>query len=538
MSIAAPSLSDQLTLPTSTRATSLQLESDLIATAIAMTATVVATALRVWASAAVGLGYGETYYLACSREVALGYFDQPPMTAWMLAATTWLTGSTNPLVVRTPFIMLFPLTCSFLFFLTRRLAGAWPACWAVLLANLTPVFALSVGAFAQPDAPLFFFLTLACWALARILFPREGEPKAMTGQWLLVGFAIGAALLSKYHAVMAPLGLLVFLLGSTRHRPWLLTPGPWAALTAAALLFLPVIYWNNQHEWVSFRWQMGRGSVATFPRFDWFARSVGGQLLWLTPWIGPPLAWELVRAWSIRDGRSRWKWLALTAAPAIIGFTVVAAWAPVGFHFHWQAPGYWLLLPALGATIHERFRAGSVVTKRWLFATLILSPAAMIAVTSHAANGWWTRGGPKNVAVAAGAEEDPTLECIDFAPLADALAQWGVEPDGSTFVFSNRWFLAGKIDHAVGDWFRVACFHPLDQRGFAFRDRSSLTPGMDAILVSTRKYMENPHWEFDGYFERIEPLGQVALTRGGQTEQILAVFRCHGLRRPYPSPYR
>jgi hypothetical protein len=45
---------------------------------------------------------------------------------------------------------------------------------------------------------------------------------------------------------------------------WLRSPWPWAAVLIAAIVFSPVLIWNYQHDWASFRFQFVR-AVATHP---------------------------------------------------------------------------------------------------------------------------------------------------------------------------------------------------------------------------------------------------------------------------------
>src|SRR6185503_1769094 len=61
--------------------------------------------------------------------------------------------------------------------------------------------------------------------------------------------------LSKYTGVFLGLGALLAVLG---HAPWrrhLCSVHPYAASLLAFAMFTPVLIWNGQHEWASFRFQ-------------------------------------------------------------------------------------------------------------------------------------------------------------------------------------------------------------------------------------------------------------------------------------------
>src|SRR5258705_12180482 len=56
--------------------------------------------------------------------------------------------------------------------------------------------------------------------------------------------------------------VLAFMLVPDWRRRWLLSPYPWLAALIAVVLFLPVLVWNAQHDWASFRFQLVR-AIAT-----------------------------------------------------------------------------------------------------------------------------------------------------------------------------------------------------------------------------------------------------------------------------------
>jgi 4-amino-4-deoxy-L-arabinose transferase-like glycosyltransferase len=70
------------------------------------------------------------------------------------------------------------------------------------------------------------------------------------------------ALLSKFTAVMLAPAVLAFMVVPKWRRRWLASPYPWLAALIAVVVFLPVLIWNAQHDWASFRFQFVR-AVAT-----------------------------------------------------------------------------------------------------------------------------------------------------------------------------------------------------------------------------------------------------------------------------------
>ncbi len=76
--------------------------------------------------------------------------------------------------------------------------------------------------------------------------------------WLAAGLFAGLALLSKFTAVMLAPAVLAFALVPDWRRRWLFSPWPWLAALIAVVVFLPVLIWNAQHDWASFRFQFVR----------------------------------------------------------------------------------------------------------------------------------------------------------------------------------------------------------------------------------------------------------------------------------------
>src|SRR5205085_5365047 len=82
--------------------------------------------------------------------------------------------------------------------------------------------------------------------------------------WLAAGLFGGLALLSKFTAIMLLPAVVAFMLVPDWRRRWLKSPYPWAAALLAAVVFSPVLVWNDQHDWSSFRFQFVR-AVAAHP---------------------------------------------------------------------------------------------------------------------------------------------------------------------------------------------------------------------------------------------------------------------------------
>jgi len=137
---------------------------------------VIGTAVRLaLAASVIDLGHSEAYYIAASRHLALSYFDHPPLSFWIAWAAMELTGSDAVLVVRAPFILMFAATTWLTFRLGASLFGEAAGAFAALLLNLSPLFAISLGAWVQPDGPLILCVLAASRCIARLAIGEASE---------------------------------------------------------------------------------------------------------------------------------------------------------------------------------------------------------------------------------------------------------------------------------------------------------------------------------------------------------------------------
>ncbi|MBW8725459.1 MAG: glycosyltransferase family 39 protein [Inquilinus limosus] len=486
--------------------------------------------LRLALAWALGYGNGESYYVATARFFALSYFDQPPLFLWLTHAMIGLSDA--ELWLRLPYVLMFGVSTWLMYRLGGYLFGAWAGVWAALLLNLSAVFFLSVGSWVQPDGPLFLFLLAAAYCTARVVVP---EPETLSrgaawGWWLAAGVCFGLALLSKYHAVLMMAGLLLFLLTTRGRRRWLAHPAPWIAVVIAFAIFSPVLIWNAENQWVSFLFQSGRSSGGRI-RFDWLGQNIGGQAIWLLPWVWLPMIWVFI-AGLLRGPKDLrgWYLVSLAVIPILL-FTAVASWARIGAHFHWQAPGYLLLFPLLGAATARWLEAGSRTARIWLKASGIATVAVLVILGSHAATGWMRALpglGPTEI-------WDPTLEGLDWTDLRAAAEERGWYKQPGLFVVGTQWHQTGKIDVQLGDRLPVLCLCR-DPRNLAFGWNQMEFAGHDAVIIGQDEFLKDFDERWRPYFASVEPQPDIIVHRGGRAELTLHVFTARGFKAPWPLP--
>ena len=312
-------------------------------------------ALRLVAAVVVPVLPEEAYHWLYARHLDLGYYDHPPMIAWMIALGRLAFGD-GVLGIR-----LLPWLCSIgtgiaAATTARRLWGEAAASWTALLLALQPATFLAAG-FAFPDAPLLLFWSVSLGFVVRALKERRGE------WWLAAGAALGAALLSKYTAGFLAVSVLLYLAATPSARFWLRTPWPYAGVAVAVLVFSPVLYWNATHEWASLRFQsVGRLEEGRAPRAASALAYLFLQTGSVVPLLFPAAAAAVVTAFRARSESSR---LLL-----FLGLPLLAFFLCVGLtrstHAFWPLPA-WIALTLLTAEFLSRAggRIASFYRRHW-----------------------------------------------------------------------------------------------------------------------------------------------------------------------------
>jgi 4-amino-4-deoxy-L-arabinose transferase-like glycosyltransferase len=473
--------------------------------------------LRLGLAGVIGLSVDESYTISISRQLALSYFDHPPLHVWLVGTWERLVGAEQPLLLRLPDITMFAGSTWLMYRLTASVYGHRAGLWSALALNLAPVFTLNTASGILPDGPLVLFCLLAVWCFTRAVLAPAPEPHRLW--WMLgAGTAAGLALLSKYMAIFTVLSLGVYLLSC--RRCLLATPAPWLAALLVVILFAPVLLWNYAHDWASLTFQGSRALPSGFS-LQRAALDLGGQLLYLLPWIALGLLFAL--ACAVRRGpqdEAGWLFACLAVAP-IVAFSLAGLWTKV--LPHWPAIGWLFAFPLLGQLLAGIEQTRPRVPRRIATATASLLVCVVLLAAGQAATGWMERLVPGL------ANSDPTLDFLDWRGLRSSVAGLDLRRRGM-IVATVSWIDAGKADYALDGTIPVICVSR-DARQFAFMHDLHSLSGRDAFIVAAAG---RPDWLrlAKPHFGRIEPLPDILLTRAGEPALTLHTAYGYGLKTP------
>lgn len=247
----------------------------------------------------------EAHYWDWSRNLDWSYYSKGPLVAWLIRGSCLLFGSlsmeltgTQMLAVRLPAVLCGTLLLVSLYILTVQVFGRERLALAVVGCALTLPIMAAGSSLMTIDAPY-----TCCWGWALVLGHH-----AIVGNrrwaWVAAGVVVGLGILAKYTMVLWLPSLGLFLLANAAQRRRLLQLDFWLLCGIAGLCCLPILLWNVQNDWVTFRHVGGQAGLAK------------GQtgLLWLGPliYVGTQTALYLVfwfaawlaAMWVYRPGRN------------------------------------------------------------------------------------------------------------------------------------------------------------------------------------------------------------------------------------------
>ena len=312
-------------------------------------------------------GYGifrdEFYYIACSKRLAAGYVDQPPLAMFLMAAGRTFFG-VSQLGIRVLPALSHALTIILGGLIARRLGGRRTAIiLACLGIALAPMIIGHTNIF-QMNAFSHFFWALSAYLLVLII------DRSRPALWILLGIVMGLGLLNKIDFLWFGVGFAAALL-LTDLRKHLATPWPYAAAGIALLIFSPYVIWNITHDFVHLEFIRNASAqkYGGLTRLDFLA----GQAMNLNPvnmliWV-PGLLYLLFG----RPGR-RYR---------VLGIVYAAAFVILLANPHSKAeylgPGYTMLFAAGGVAI-ERWASGGRRRGGPVAALAVLSALSSLAI--------------------------------------------------------------------------------------------------------------------------------------------------------------
>ena len=462
----------------------------------------------------------EAHYWDWSRPEHLdwSYYSKGPLVAYLIRggcafAGSWSVEHTGnlTLAVRLPAVVCGSLLLVSLYLITVQVYRSEMLAVAVIgLALTLPLIAVG-SSLMTIDAPY-----TCCWGWALVLGHRAIF-RGSSWAWLLLGLVLGLGMLAKYTMIVWIPSAALFLLTTPAYRRLLWSRGFGRMLAVAGFCCLPILIWNAQHDWVTFRHVLGLSGLHDMvqpsdePRIHWLGplRYLGGQcalllVYWFVVWL---LAMIAHRPGCESDKGVRYLWW--LSAPMFLMFL---AFSPKtdGGEMNWPVTAYLSGLVLVTAWLARQFDD----PRRWYRAVteinLGLACAFGLAATVFMHHSEWlypllTRlaGEPSSANPFPLRRFDPTCRLRGWRTLAAAVDDLRTrliqEEDCEPVLAGSNWGVPGELGvycsghpHAyslgpiMGDRHSQydVWFNPLDN-GADFRGRTFIVVNGDEIVLRT-----------------------------------------------------
>jgi hypothetical protein len=352
---------------------------------------------------------------------------------------------------------------------------------------------------------------------------------------LMLGIFIGLGMLSKYTSAFLWFATGFYILFYNRN--WLKQWSFYAAVFISLVLFLPVIIWNVQNDFISFTFQGQRiNPWETGINISSFLREFFGQFFYNNP-VNIILIIISLIALKHSSGfidKEVKRILFLSAFPSILLFLIFSLFRST--LPHWTGPGYLALIIFASAYWSEKYRKKKIVfpitmqIPAWFLLLILVSGVLQIRYgvffTDHSDD---IRRQGKN---------DITLDMYGWRQAGEKFSRFFAEEslkgNKEDYIISHRWFPAANIDYYIAspDSIKVLGLGDLERiHKYAWINnyRGGFHKGMNAYYITHSRDFKDPLAYYGNKFEEIIPLDTIPVTRGNRIAQYFFIYRLKNL---------
>jgi hypothetical protein len=460
---------------------------------IALIAAAGAALLRImWlAGKPIDLYPDEAQYWIWAQHLDWGYYSKPPVTAWLIAATTALFGESD-LAIKASAPLSYIATGLLVFAIAARLYDRRSAAWCAIAFVTLPAVSLS-ALIISTDVPLLFF-----WAVATYAFIRAREEGAGIRWWGLVGLACGLGMLSKYFMAFWPAAAFLHLMLWRDERRHLRFLG--LAVLIALVVYSPNFVWNWTHGFASYR---HTGDNADFHGLALHPLSVleflGSQFLVFGPVFFAALIWIAVGAFRTKPDRKT-ALLLMFSAPLVVIFTGLALLSRA--QPNWVAPIYVVATVLVVGWLQEHGRDG------WVQWSVVLHVSAAVLLLG-------ARDIGHSLGYSLPGKYDPLHRVRGWERLGRSVDSVRREHAELPLLGDDRELMAALIYYMQPHPFDMQVWNPAEhvRNGFEMAQSLPDTPGGDYLWITNRT---DPTEIFDR-FESHEQAAHIVVPLGPPT---------------------
>ena len=344
--------------------------------------------IRIVISLLLDLGNDESYYWTYARELQWNYFDHPPMIGvWIRSFTLNLLLQDHVLFITLGSIVGAVVSSWFIFRTIEAIDSARSGFLGVILYNCSFYALITAGVLAVPDAPQMVFWTGSMLLLTRIVptssvlqqtVPQTIFTPGRLTDWILFGICSGLCIMSKIHGVFVWFGLLLY--AGLYARQLFSQRGLWIAMLITAVIVFPILWWNWNTDFVTFRFHGNRvvpGDGGSVFQLQWFVREIAGELVVNSPVILALTGWFLLKKRRLLQTNPALRVFVCCGLPLLIIILTISLFRQT--LPHWSGPAYVAMLPALAIAVS---RLSSIAGRRLIRISIGFTAISMFCLVA------------------------------------------------------------------------------------------------------------------------------------------------------------
>ncbi len=503
----------------------------------------IATAVRLLLASQLELANDEVYYWTYALYPDWSHFDHPPMVGFLAQLSSLNLWLEDDFFLRFGSIVLSRINTYTIFLIGKKVKNERAGWYAALLYTSSIYCSILSGFSLSPDAPQVFFWLLSVQVAVGV-FSATDITRAHRLRVLLFGLLAGLAILSKYHSVFIWVGVLLFVL--IKNRKWLTELSLYLSGAISLVVMSPILFWNLREHFISFTFHGDRVTPSWEIRPDYFLTEVGGQFAYNNPLNVILIVTALIALWRGNEFiESKYKWLLLLNSIPLwllfTGFSIFRSTLP-----HWTGPAFISLIVLSAAYWAERMQntENAYAPLRLTLPSYFL--AFLLVATLYLINYSPFQLGKTSDMQNFG-EYDFTQDMYGwkqvnkaFEKIAEREELGGRMPRQAGLV-SNKWFPAAHLDFYCA-WpnnrklFAIGSLNDIHKYAWMNRGRGGLQLGSDYYHIAVSNYYKSPMDAFGSYFEKIEPMDTVKITRAGETMRYAFFFRLKNYNGTFSDP--
>ena len=289
--------------------------------------------LRLLIAPHVGLGVDEAHYVLYGIHLDWSYFDHPPLVGWTQYIFTSIFGL-NEFGARVSAVVIGFFTSLFLYKLIYNIDKNATKTFIAVLALYASFIFNALFLMLMPDTLLFLLIIPIIFAVINL----EKEPS--TKNWIILGILLGVAGLSKYTAVLFIIPIILYFLIKKEFKLFY-SPKLLLTILIALLLISPVLYWNIQHNWISFSYQSSHVVGSKHIHWGGFFKSIATQFGAYNPLLVPLAFYGLYKSFFSKNDT--------IFLSGLFGLTLISFFTYASLYKtalpHWSALFYLLFIP-------------------------------------------------------------------------------------------------------------------------------------------------------------------------------------------------